>query len=257
MKNRSRCSSRSCSVSCGTASGATETLSSAWNSKQVSPPKAAMYWSCLPTGSPKQVDLDVRGLLGQGVRGHVLALEGVDRAQQADGERPRRAEPGARRDVGQRHHLDARLDGVAAKDLADDRVLDLVDRASALEPGVLEQVVVGERAVEPDEHVLVDRRRDHEARAPAVERGQIGAPAADRDPKRCAGYEHEGGRARRPVRRAMLAHRARALLVGHVPLLWVEDPPAKDEEERHRDERDGDQVRDLVVRGRRSRAGAP
>ena len=40
-------------------------VSSVPNSKQVMPPKAAMYWSCLPIGSPSSVDLDVAGLLGQ------------------------------------------------------------------------------------------------------------------------------------------------------------------------------------------------
>ena len=46
----------------------TFTLSSGRNSKQVMPPKAAMYWSCLPIGSPQQVDLDMAGLLGQFAR---------------------------------------------------------------------------------------------------------------------------------------------------------------------------------------------
>ena len=38
------------SVAVSIPNGLTVTPSSGWNSKQVRPPKAAMYWSCLPTG---------------------------------------------------------------------------------------------------------------------------------------------------------------------------------------------------------------
>ena len=54
----------------------------------------------LADGLAEHVDLDVAGLLGQRAGGDVLALEGVDRPQQAHGERARGAEPGPRGDVG-------------------------------------------------------------------------------------------------------------------------------------------------------------
>ena len=45
----------------------------------------------------------------------------------------------------------------------DDRVVDLVDLLHALERRVLEEVVVGERPIDADVDVLVDRGRDDEA----------------------------------------------------------------------------------------------
>ena len=46
-------------------SGCASTVPSLRKWKQVMPPNAAMYWSCLPIGSRSTVDLDVAGLLGQ------------------------------------------------------------------------------------------------------------------------------------------------------------------------------------------------
>ena len=72
----------------------------------------------------------------------------------------------------------------------DDRMLDLVDLLDALERGVLEEVVVGERPVDRDIDVPVDRGGDDEAAVPRVVRGEVGSAAADRDPERCTGYQH-------------------------------------------------------------------
>src|SRR5207245_2898573 len=61
---------------------------------------------------------------------------------------------------------------------ADDRVVDLVDRQHALEARVLEEVVVGARAVDPDVDVLVDRGGGEGTAVAGVMRRAVGdAPA--------------------------------------------------------------------------------
>ena len=91
-----------------------------------------MYWSCLPIGSPSDVDLDARRPARPGPVGLNLPhAVHVQRLQQRRGEAAGRAEPGARRDVGQRGDLDLRrLKSDQPQRLADDRVLDLVDRST-------------------------------------------------------------------------------------------------------------------------------
>ena len=113
----------------------------------------------------EQVDLDVRRLLGKIAGGDVLALERVQGPQQADRERPGRAEAGSGGDVGQADDLERRADIVQRERAADDRVVDLIDLLDPLERRVLEEVVVGERPVDADVDVLVDRGRDDEASA--------------------------------------------------------------------------------------------
>ena len=58
------------------------------------------------------VELDVARELGELHVGRVLVAVGAEGLQRADGERARRAEPGAGRDVGHRRDLDA---GVAPR----------------------------------------------------------------------------------------------------------------------------------------------
>ena len=65
-------------------------------------------------------------------------------------------------DVGHAGDLDARLDPLHPQGLTDDRVADVVDGVDSLQLGVLQEVVVDERAVDGDVAVAVDRRRDHE-----------------------------------------------------------------------------------------------
>ena len=90
--------------------------------------------------------------------------------QQADGERPGRAEAGPGRDVGEAHDLERRADGVLGEHRTNDRMLDLPGLRDPLEGRVLEEVVVRERPVDPDVDVLVDRGRDHESAAALVVR---------------------------------------------------------------------------------------
>ena len=68
MKNSSRLSSRSCERLVAMRQRLRLDRAVRRKVKQVMPPKAAMYWSCLPIGSLEQVDLDVAGLLGQFAR---------------------------------------------------------------------------------------------------------------------------------------------------------------------------------------------
>ena len=60
------------------------------------PPKEEMYWSCLPMGSPSDVDLDVAGLLGQNLARDEFLIQRVQRAQQGHRETAGRAQARAR-----------------------------------------------------------------------------------------------------------------------------------------------------------------
>ena len=75
----------------------------------------------LADGPSEDVDLDAARLLGQLGGADVLALPRVQRAQEADGERPRRAETRSRGDVREADDLDARADRMELERRADDR----------------------------------------------------------------------------------------------------------------------------------------
>ena len=136
------------------------------------------------------LDLDLAGLAAEVGRRDVVALHRVDGLEQPDRERAGGAQAGAGRDVGGRDDLHAGADVVGAQHLADDRVLDLVGLVDPLELAVLEEVVVGEGAVDRDVDVLGDGGRDDHAAVLLVVRRQVGAAAAQRDPQRRAGDQH-------------------------------------------------------------------
>ncbi len=106
----------------------------------------------------EDVDLDAARLLGELGGADVLTLPGVQRTKEADGERAGRSQPGYGGDVREADDLDARIHRMLLQRRADDRVSDLGRRLHAFEGGVLEEVVLGERSVDADEDVLVDRR---------------------------------------------------------------------------------------------------
>ena len=93
------------------------------------PPKAAMYWSCLPIGSLQQVDLDVAGLLGQLLRVDQVLL--VARAAPCSSAVVKLPDDPSPVPAGMSAMLVISRCGVVDADqlqrLADDRVLDLVD----------------------------------------------------------------------------------------------------------------------------------
>jgi len=137
------------------------------------------------------LDLDLAGLPGQTLGGDLLALVHVERVQQPDGERARRAE--ARPlggDVREQRHLDAVVDAAHAHGLADQLVLDLGDVGDDLLVHGVEVDVV----VEPffDDHVgeLVDRGGDDEPLPLCVVGGEIRAAARERDAQGGLGDDH-------------------------------------------------------------------
>ena len=82
------------------ASGRAWTVPSGWKSKQVRPPYAAMYWSCLPTGSPsRSISISQASSRHFARMQQPLAML-VERAEQRGGEAAGRAEAGAGGDVG-------------------------------------------------------------------------------------------------------------------------------------------------------------
>ena len=150
-----------------------------------------MYWSCLPTELTEEVDLDAARLLGELPGRDVAALESMQCSQQADGERAGRAQARSRRGCRPcwRSRCRARSPCIrSASRMIGCRTSSIC--VDAFELGVLEEVVVDERAVDGDVAVPVDRRRDHERRPLAVVRRQVGATAADRDAQRRPGDQH-------------------------------------------------------------------
>ena len=136
------------------------------------------------------------GLVARAARlGHELALERVERVEERDGEAARRAEP----DVG-RHVGDAETSSIPLPDarhperLAEDAVLDLVDRLDGLGLRVREADRVVEAAVGADEDVLVDRGGDEEAAVLVRVAGEVGSASAEGEADRGAGDDHEPSR---------------------------------------------------------------
>ena len=97
------------------------------------PPEGCDVLILLSDRLTEQVDLDVRGVLGELARGDVLAVKRVQSTQETDREGSGGAETGAGGDVGHRDDLDTRLHAVGRDDLTDDPVLDLLGACDALE----------------------------------------------------------------------------------------------------------------------------
>ena len=178
--------------------------------KQVMPPKAAMYWSCLPTGSPSRSISMWQACSASSCRADVVLLQRVQRPQQRRGEAARRAQPGARRDV--RHAGDFQVRRLRCRAAAAPRARwGAGSRSTARTCSmlrVLQDDLLRERLVQRDVDVLVDGGRDHESRVLAVVGGQVRAAAAERDAQRAAGDDHAG----LPV--DALDHAQRGLRVG-------------------------------------------
>ena len=135
------------------------------------------------------LDLELARELRDIGRQQQAVLVARQRLEQPGREAPRRAEPGAGRDVGERRDLVLRLgDAHHEKRLADDRMLDLLDALDVLDLRVLEVDAGRERARDRDPHVLVDRRRDR--RGAAVVRREIGATTAERDAQWATSDQH-------------------------------------------------------------------
>jgi hypothetical protein len=138
----------------------------------------------------QHVDLDVARLLGEGGRGYVLALVGVQRPEQPHREGSRRSQPCARRDVGDAHDLLRAPHRVQAQRLPDQGVLDVGDPRDPLHRRVLDDVVVGERVVDRYVDILVHGGRDDVAAVAPVVGGKVGTAASDGDPQRRTRDEH-------------------------------------------------------------------
>ena len=137
------------------------------------------------------VDLDVAGLLGELARMDQHLAMAVERLEQRGREAARGAEPGAGRNIGHRGDFErVHVEPDQLERLAHDRMLELVDRADALELGIFHDQIVDEGLMHRDVDVLVDRRRDQEAALLAIVGRQVGAAAAERDAKRRAHDDH-------------------------------------------------------------------
>src|SRR5213080_3937254 len=78
---------------------------------------------------------------------------------------------------------------------------DVFNVRDALQLRVLEEVVVGERAIDADVDVLRDRGRDHHPAEPPVVGGQVGPTASEGYPQRSSGDEHLGDPHTKPPQR--------------------------------------------------------
>ena len=152
-----------------------------------------MYWSCLPTGRPRTSISILHASSASCAGADVLALPRVERAQEADRERARRSQPRPRGDVREADDLDPRVHRMLLERRPDDRMGDLGRVLHTFEGRVLEEVVLGERPIDADEDVLVDRRRDHESGPLREVRRQIRSPASKGDAQRRAGDQHGRG----------------------------------------------------------------
>ena len=155
------------------------------------PPNDAMYWSCLPIGSPQKVDFDVAGLLGQDLARDEILVERVQRAQQRHRETAGRAQARTRRNIGHADDLQVRRrHRHHSQGFANDRVLDLVHGLHHLDRRILDEVFGLEGLVQRDVDVLIDRGGNDEAAVFAVVGRQVGAAAAQGDAQRAAGDDH-------------------------------------------------------------------
>ena len=115
----------------------------------------------------------------------------VERLHERRRKAARRSETGPRGNVSKRRDLDLRrLETDHPQHLADDRMLDLVDRVDVFELRVLEKDARRERPHRRDVDVLVDRRRDQKAAVLPVIRGKVRAAAAERDTQGTARDDH-------------------------------------------------------------------
>ena len=69
-------------------------------------------------------------------------------------------------------------------------MLQVIDRADALQLGIFHDQIIDEGLMHRDVDVFVDRRRDQKAALLAIVGGQVGAAAAERDPKGRAHDDH-------------------------------------------------------------------
>src|SRR5437870_44027 len=69
-------------------------------------------------------------------------------------------------------------------------MLDFGDRASALKPGVFQEIVVSESAIDGDIDVLVNRCGHHDAATDAVVGGKVCASPSERDAQRRSCDDH-------------------------------------------------------------------
>ena len=158
-----RFASRSSITSSRSGRRSTSTEPSVWKVSALTPPKAAMYWSCLPMGSLRTSISSVHASSASCSRGDEFALEGVEAVEQRHGEAARRAEAGVGRHVGQAVQLDPALDARHLERRLEDAVPDLLDVLDNLALGVGQANVVLEAAGDADADELVDRGGHDEA----------------------------------------------------------------------------------------------
>ena len=151
------------------------------------PPCAATYWSCLPTGSLEDVDLDLARRLGQLAR----RQRGAARASASAFSRQTVNAPEEPMPVPAGTSATEAISSGSPRQwrtqrLAQDRVADLARVVDLLELRVLQPVAALEDRVREHVDVLVDRPADQEAAVLAVVGRQVGPAAAERDAQRRA-----------------------------------------------------------------------
>ena len=180
-------------VAVGSSSGATSTLPSGVEPEARDSAERRDVLVLLADRPSEDVDLDAACLLGELGGADVLALPGVQSAQEAHGEGARRPQPGPRGDVREADDLDPWTDRMELERGPDDGMRDLAGVLDTFECRILEEVVLRERPVDADEDVLVDGRRDHEAGPLREVRREIRSPASEGDAQRRAGDQHGRG----------------------------------------------------------------
>ena len=115
---------------------------------------------------------------------------GVQGVEQADGQAAAGAHAGPRRHVADRRDLQRLVDLDLAHRLADQLVLDLVERAGHLGPGIADPDRRLEPAVDRHVHVLIDRRAQDGPVLPPVEGRQVGPAAREADAIGGLGDDH-------------------------------------------------------------------
>jgi hypothetical protein len=127
----------------------------------------------------EQVDLDAARLLGDVLGADDVALVGVEREQHADGERARRPQARAGRDVADGGDLDVAAEAGELQRLAHQLVAQLLEVVDDLRARIRDAGGGLEARADRDVHVLVERERQHRAVLAAIERRQVGAAAGE------------------------------------------------------------------------------
>ena len=108
----------------------------------------------------------------------------------------RRPQPRSGRNVGDRHNLDPIGNPEEPQRFAGEGVFHLIDMIHKLGLRIAHaNFVVHDRRIHVQVHVLVDAHGQNEAALLAVERGQIGPAAAEREPEWCPRDNHCSSRA--------------------------------------------------------------